>query len=102
MDECSLNTGEREERGDEVRRLAAAALIRRERSAEGVRFEYRASAETEAALRDLIHRERECCPFLSLDLRPGPEVLVLEIGGPPGAASVLDAIYENSVPATAA
>jgi hypothetical protein len=101
MDTCSLGPHERDERGREVRRIAAAGLLRRSRSDHRMRLDYRPSGETEAALRDLIARERECCPFLEFDLRNGPSELTLEISGPAGAAAVLDAIYETSTPAAA-
>jgi hypothetical protein len=101
MDQCSLEPEEKDERGREIRRIATAGLLARSRDAQTVRLTYRRSDSTEKALRDLIRRERECCPFLDFELRSSPDELTLEISAPPGGAAVLDAIYERSAPAPA-
>jgi hypothetical protein len=96
MADCSLGPEERRERGDEISRLAAQALVGRSRRGRTVQLEYRASEALEASLRDLIRRERECCPFLDFELRGGQGTLTLEVSGPPGASAVLAGIYERS------
>ena len=101
MDECSLGAADREVRGREFQEVAAGALVHRTRDELDVRLTYRRSEETEAALRELIRREGECCPFLDFDLSSGPEGLTLRIAAPPSGAAVLDAIYERSAPAPA-
>lgn len=51
------------ERLAEYGRLFAAALVGRERTAEGIRFRLRAGDGVEAWVRDLAAREKACCPF---------------------------------------
>jgi hypothetical protein len=51
------------ERVMEYQRLFAQALVGRERTAEGIRFRFRAADGVEAWVRDLADREKACCPF---------------------------------------
>lgn len=51
------------ERLAEYRRLFAQALVGRERTAEGIRFRFRADEGVEAWVRDLAAREKACCAF---------------------------------------
>ena len=51
------------ERLAEYRRLFAQALLGRERTAEGIRFRFRAGEGVEAWVRDLAAREKACCAF---------------------------------------
>jgi hypothetical protein len=51
------------ERMAEYRRLFSEALTGRERTAEGIRFRFRAG--TEAWVRDLAAREKACCAFFA-------------------------------------
>ena len=51
------------ERMSEYGRLFAQALVGRERTAEGIRFRFRAGDGVEAWVRDLAAREKACCPF---------------------------------------
>ena len=46
-----------------------------------------------ADFRELAERERECCPFLSLDVRRTETSIVLELSAPAEAAAILDDIY---------
>ena len=93
---CSLGPTEMARRQQEARDLAREALVGRERRDGGVRLEYRHSDAVEAAVRDLVRRERECCPFLDLRLEAGAERITVDISAPPDARAVLDAIYEAS------
>ncbi len=95
---CSLSAREMVERQAEARRLARRALVARGRSDGGVRLEYHRSEAVEGAVRDLVRRERECCPFLELDVAAGVDRIVVEISAPPDGRAVLDAIYEASAP----
>ena len=99
---CTLSPADMAARGEELREIARAALVGRERYAGGVRLVYRNSEAIEAALRDLIRRERECCPFLDFTLDSRAERLALDIAAPSEAEEVLDAIFERSEPAPAA
>ncbi len=95
---CSLTPEEMAGRQEEARALARQALVGRQRSDGGVRLEYRHSEAVEAAVRDLVRRERECCPFLELEVGAGAGRLTVDISAPAEAAPVLDAIYAASVP----
>jgi hypothetical protein len=86
---CTLTPGDAVERREAWGRLARAALIDRARSGNGVTLRFRAGAEHE--LRALVAAERECCPFLTLQVREDGDGLTLEITGPQYAAPVLDA-----------
>ncbi len=57
------------ERLAEYRRLFThTAFIGRERTAEGIRFRFRADPGLEAWVRDLAAREKACCAFFAFDI----------------------------------
>jgi len=56
------------ERMREYGRLFARALVGRERTAEGIRFRFRAGDGIEAWVRDLAAREKACCPFFDYSI----------------------------------
>ena len=60
----------------EYRRLFAAALVGRERTAQGIRFRFRAEAGVQEWVRDLAAREKACCGFFAFEVtRSGGQVL---------------------------
>jgi hypothetical protein len=61
------------ERVMEYRRLFAQALVGRERTAEGIRFRFRAGDGIEAWVRDLAAREKACCPFFDFQIHTDGE-----------------------------
>jgi hypothetical protein len=59
----------------EYRRLFTQALTGRERTAEGIRFRFRAEPGIEPWVRDLAARETACCAFFTFTVTPiGAEV----------------------------
>jgi hypothetical protein len=62
---CDLTTAPdtAEERMAEYQRLFAQVYAGRERTAEGIRFRFRADDGVEAWVRDLAAREKACCAF---------------------------------------
>lgn len=57
------------ERLAEYRRLfTQPAFLGRERTAEGIRFRFRAEPGLEAWVRDLAAREKACCAFFAFDI----------------------------------
>lgn len=56
------------ERMAEYGRLFGQHLVSRERTAAGIRFRLRADDGVEAWVRDLVARERACCPFFDFEL----------------------------------
>jgi hypothetical protein len=95
---CTLDSAQRVERQQEFEDLARANLVGRDREEGRVRLLYRRSDAVETAVRDLVRRESACCAFLTFDLRPDADALILEISGPAGAEGVLDLLYERSRP----
>jgi hypothetical protein len=53
------------ERLREYQRLFSQTLISRERTADGIRFRFRAQPGLEAWVRDLAAREKACCAFFA-------------------------------------
>lgn len=89
------------ERMAEYRRLFAhAAYIGRERTAEGIRFRFRAEPGLEAWLRDLAAREKACCAFFAFEIATeGHEVRWdVAVTDNDMARAILDEIY--ALPAT--
>jgi len=65
-----------QQRLDEYRRIFAAHLVGRERTAAGIRFRFRADEGVEAWVRDLAAREKACCAFFDFDVATvGDEVI---------------------------
>jgi len=93
---CTLSPTDMARRGEELREIARAALIDRMRHAGGVRLVFTSSEAIEAALRDLIRRERECCAFLDFRLDSQAERLTLDIAGPSDAQGMLDGIFDST------
>jgi hypothetical protein len=56
------------ERLAEYHRLFTAALLGRQRTAEGIRFRFRADAGVEEWVRDLAAREKACCAFFAFEV----------------------------------
>jgi hypothetical protein len=72
---CDMTTAPdtAEERIAEYRRLFAEALVGREKTAEGIRFRFRAAPGIEAWVRDLAAREKACCAFYSFTVTTGDD-----------------------------
>ena len=51
------------ERLDAYRRIFGSSLIGRERTADGIRFRFRAEEDLEDAIAELAAREKACCAF---------------------------------------
>jgi hypothetical protein len=62
---CDMTTATdtEEERLAEYRRLFAQSLVSKERTAEGIRFRFRAEPGVESWVGDLAAREKACCAF---------------------------------------
>jgi hypothetical protein len=63
--DMSAATDTPEERLAEYRRLFRHALAGKERTAEGIRFRFRAEPGVEPWVRDLAAREKACCSFFA-------------------------------------
>ena len=85
---CTLTGASLAERGAWLERLGRAALI--DGARRGDRLELRFRHEAADDLQELVRAERECCPFLSFELRQRNGDLRLTVSGPPEAGTVLD------------
>jgi hypothetical protein len=84
---CSLTAAQYRDRTDEIRRFARDTLRDRHAIGGGVRLTFDATARER--LEAFVAAERECCPFLTMDLRTAGDGLVLEVTGPEAAAPVI-------------
>jgi hypothetical protein len=84
---CTLTPDAMTERIDWLGRLG---LIGGERS--GRRLELSFAASARADVEAWMRAERECCAFLSFDLRQTDPELLLTVAGPAGAEPVLDGL----------
>jgi hypothetical protein len=90
---CSLDGPGMADRIAEFRELFADGLVGRDRTAEGIRFRFRATAAMESRIRDLARRENECCPFFTFNITvTGGEVL-WDASAPDDARPILDNLY---------
>lgn len=85
---CSLSAGELESRLAEIEGIGADSLLshRQEGAAHVLRF--RGDSGTRQRLEAVLAAERQCCPFLELNLAHEGEHLVLSIAAPAEAAPV--------------
>jgi hypothetical protein len=87
---CTLTPGAMTDRVDWLRRLGAASLIDGERHDGKLDLRFDAAAEDE--VRAWVAAERECCAFLSFDLRSSAGELRLGVDAPADAEPVLDGL----------
>lgn len=95
---CSRSGDELIEIGQTLRSAVADGVIERERTADGLQLRIRRSPDTEAALREFIQREKECCPFFEFDLTERPAELSLQVVGPSEASTLLDLLFGLTQP----
>lgn len=86
---CTLDAGGAAARVARWRTLARAAQLSRRREPGRVLLTFRRDPAAEAALSELAELERQCCTFLSLEVTPSTDTLVLDVSGPPEAEPVL-------------
>ncbi len=87
---CSLAPGLLEARIDEFRALFASALRGIERQPRQLSVALDAHIASEVAIRDLLRREQECCPFFIFDVQVTDGRIHLAIGVPDGAEHAID------------
>ena len=87
---CSLMGREEQAKRAAEFREAFVHLDRTETIAGGFRWYFRGDYALEAQLRDLAHREHECCRFFDFRITREGSALVWETRGPQGAAAVLE------------
>jgi hypothetical protein len=87
---CTLTGASLQERAAWLRRLGEAALI--EGTREGNHLALRFRPEAAADVCELVRAESECCAFLSFEVEPGVDEVVLTVTGPSDTEPVLDAL----------
>ncbi len=103
---CSLTGREQVERAAEARDLIDGALVAREVTEHGLRLRFRGAPETRAAVRDLVRREKECCPFFDFEIAESCSELTMTVSAPSDARPLLESLFsepgEASGPRTSA
>jgi hypothetical protein len=89
-DACTLPTTERPLRVAEFDELFTA--LQRSERPEPTRLDLVLPRDVEAAGRDLVRRESECCSFFTFEFEPAGDDVVMHIGVPPEHVEVLDAL----------
>jgi hypothetical protein len=93
---CTLHTSQTSDRRALIADLWADALIDNEPTATGVRARLRDSPGVASRLSELIEAESRCCAFLSFDLTPDGDQLVLDINGPAAARPVIEGFFAGA------
>jgi len=96
---CSLNANDAATREARWRSVAAAALIKAERTTSGARQTYRRDGKVERELAELIELEAACCPFLEFELSNRPGEVVLDVRAPAQAAGIIELFAGERQPA---
>jgi hypothetical protein len=98
---CTLSPGDYAERLREFRRLFATALRAYQREPTRLRLVIGGDAPREAAVRDLLRRERECCPFFAFTVERTDDAIVVVAEVPAGDDVCLDDLERMAARATA-
>lgn len=93
---CSLDAGDFKARTKSIRELAERSLVSARRDGLTLWLAYAAEAENE--VRDLVAKERECCPFLDFDLTQDIKGVHLRITAPAEAADAADLLFAHFAP----
>jgi hypothetical protein len=90
---CSLDVTAMAERRAEYETLARTALLHGERVTERqLVLRFAALDGVLDAVHDLVHKEGECCSFLTIDVSDdGDGTIAVEIGSPEGGEATVDA-----------
>ena len=78
---CSLNRESLAERSERWHRLAELAFVRRSKTEQGLRLEFRRRPGVEQELLELATLERECCAFADWRVHAENGVVALDVGG---------------------
>lgn len=90
---CRLTAEAQQGRREEAAALMRRSLRAREPIEGGLRLRFSADGDTERELRDLVRRERDCCPFFAFSFDESASDLVLEATAPPEARVLLDELF---------
>lgn len=93
---CSLDAGDFKSRTKSIRELAERSLSSSRREGLTLSLTYTAQAADE--VRDLVAKERECCPFLDFDLTQDRSGVHLRITAPVEATEAADLLFAHFAP----
>src|SRR5688572_20921513 len=90
---CTLPADQLQRRLEEVDAIARDALRSRRPISGGARMTFDDGPGVRGRLERFIAAEAECCPFLTMTLRPDRDSLVLDVTGSPAAAPMIEALF---------
>ena len=90
---CTLTPEQLSGRRADLAELARRSLRSRAPIAGGERLLFAPGTEVEAQLRDVVAAEAACCAFLTMDLRPGADTIILDVTGPAEAAPIIRELF---------
>ena len=90
---CSLDADGMQQRG---RDFTALRAVDARQTARGITVLF--APEAEAAVQDFVRVERECCPFLTLDVTTTADAVRLDVSGPDDARPIVDAFLQLAQP----
>ena len=93
---CTLTGPELDERRRTILDAVRNARMGTYRLVNGYAFECPASADMLAKLKTLVALERQCCQFLAFNIIETPNMIRLEVTGPPEAASVIEDFFGSA------
>ncbi|ORB74823.1 hypothetical protein [Mycobacterium scrofulaceum] len=88
---CALTASDHAARIAWIETLNATALEGYQRDGRRIRLRYRPGAAARA--RELVRRERQCCPFLQFDTEEDDDAFVVTIDAPTALAADADALF---------
>jgi hypothetical protein len=94
---CSLDAANLERRLAEIKVLGHDSLLSHREEGHSYVLHFEGDSRTRKRLEAILAAERECCPFLDLDLRQVGDQLVLSIAAPAEAAAVAAALASQFV-----
>jgi hypothetical protein len=92
---CNLNDAEFQRRRADLLVLFQGRLLETKELNDGYAYRFASEAERIGELSQLITFERECCPFLTFNLRlePANGPIWLEMTGPEGTKEMLRSLF---------
>jgi len=93
---CRLTAEAQKGRREEAAALMERSLHSREPIEGGLRLRFRGDPATDRELRELVRRERECCPFFDFSFEEAAPELVLEARAPAEARGLLDELFASA------
>jgi tRNA A37 methylthiotransferase MiaB len=88
---CTLTGTDYEARLSWIEHLNATAL--RDYRRDGSRIELSYDPSAAAQVRELVEREKKCCPFLDFAIQDGDDAVILVIEAPHDASAAADAPF---------